>query len=868
MDYKSFSARIVVFLVVFSAAFRGSLLPALAADQSSRTNQTDPAAADPARVELIDGRTPWSVYLVTASPREGTAEESKPRRKGKDGEPSPFPPPDWMEPDFDDSHWGRYHDELGELLGGYGHWQSLDSALLCLRTRFGISDPAAVNDLKLTVAYRGGVVVYVNGRQVARNHMPAGPIEPLTLAEDYPPAAYYRPDADARLPRSGRPAKELTDRYEMRIRRLTAEIPRDLLRRGSNVLAIEIHRTALRRLDWSSLGFYKAELTSPSRHGVIPYAEAIHKLHLWNPGPLATIVQRTEGKTILRTSWDRGSLSLSAAGFKQGNPFEPLRPVKMIAARNSVCSGQIVVSDPAGLKNVSATLGPLVNKERTRIPDTAIRIQYAVQQQDARYCDALTDRPATDVPVQPVWIVVDVPEDQPPGWYTGALTVTANHTQLTADVQLLVSAWTMPDPRNFRSHASLLQSPDTLALQYDCEPFSDAHFELIEKSLELMGTIGNDVVYIPVIHGTHMGHRTGMIRWVRTQDGYDVDFAPMQKYLDLYTKHCGPPKVLCIVLWKPTLGNNASFRGVRVTDPLPLVVTGLDPETGKTFDLHAPMYGRPGSEALFKPMWDGLRQIVRKRRWDQGILMIGQGFDSRPLKPVQQFFGKIAPDARWVVFSHWLGEPHAAEGKLIVSGGMEVGYRQIVSTEPLPELHPDYPDVPARDYISAGAHRIEVLPWSSPTSYRNIPNITGTFCRIGLDFWPVVSVDGHHKDIFNTKICGPWLYKAHPVAITAPGPRGALSTVRFQMLREGVQETEARIFIAKTIAAMSDARKQPYRELLEERVIARRVGAALTQAQLSLDWLGLTARMYRTAGNLAGEPDTPLWNNPPPAPDR
>jgi hypothetical protein len=194
---------------------------------------------------------------------------------------------------------------------------------------------------------------------------------------------------------------------------------------------------------------------------------------------------------------------------------------------------------------------------------------------------------------------------------------------------------------------------------------------------------------------------------------------------------------------------------------------------------------------------------------------------------------------------------------------MEVGYREIVAGGVLPELHPEYPDLPEYEFISAGAHRIQVLDWSSPTAYRNLPNMTGTLCRIGLDFWPVVPVDGRMRSVFNSRICGAWLYKSNPTAILAPGPDGAVPTVRFQMLREGVQETEARIHICKSLHKLPEDQQERYRQLLRERGIARGVAGALTQSQISLDWLGLTAREYAAAAELSGEENVGRWDSPP-----
>ncbi len=52
--------------------------------------------------------------------------------------------------------------------------------------RVKVTDPAEVEGLTLELAYRGGVAVFVNGREVGRAHLPEGALDPETLAEPLP----------------------------------------------------------------------------------------------------------------------------------------------------------------------------------------------------------------------------------------------------------------------------------------------------------------------------------------------------------------------------------------------------------------------------------------------------------------------------------------------------------------------------------------------------------------------------------------------------------------------------------------------------------------------------------------------------------
>ncbi len=83
-----------------------------------------------------------------------------------------------MQPEFDDGAWWR---APGPFYGGYGFRQPNTIALICLRGKFGAEDPAKVKSLTFSAVYRGGIVVYLNGKEVKRAHLPEGKMDFGTL---------------------------------------------------------------------------------------------------------------------------------------------------------------------------------------------------------------------------------------------------------------------------------------------------------------------------------------------------------------------------------------------------------------------------------------------------------------------------------------------------------------------------------------------------------------------------------------------------------------------------------------------------------------------------------------------------------------
>jgi hypothetical protein len=825
---------------------------ALAALLLSATVSPCSAAAG---VDALSPETPWRVYLVC-----------KQQDKHRKGPPTytTAPPANWMQPDYDDSGWGRYGSDLPLAIGGYGFEQSPASARLYLRTRFGVTDPAVVRDLALTLEYRGGIIVHLNGQEVARQHLAAGPLEPDTLAEAYPDDVTGTP-----LERTSRPAEENLAAYEKRIRKLSVTLPARFLRKGANTLALELRAPPTDKMkyagkgEWSAVGLSGFSLRSPGGAGIVPYAEAVKGVTIWNATPMDTIAN-VPGKYQSGFLW--WGIAITPVGLTRGNPFEPLQPIRTVAPRGGTASGQVVVSGPGTVKGLRATISSLKHERSSAtLPAANVQVRFGHQAKEEKYINALQRQPAEDAAVHPVWVLVDVPRDQAPGWYTGTLTIALGAQQTAVPVQVLVAAWTVPDPRDNATLISLYQSPDTLADHFQVEPWSDKHFALIEQSMTTMAKMGNDVLLVPVVIENYLNHKTGLIRWVKKATGYEPDFTAFERYYDLQTKVWGRPKIVTLSIWKHDFGTRSWFRGMKSDVVKPVFVTEFDPRTGKMSRRQAPHFGEPGSEPFWKPMIDGVRRIVKARGGDDRFVLLGEAFDSRPLEAHRLFFEKIAPGARWQIYSHFDGgEPPVKDGKFICHGGFEVGFRINPNGGSLPELRRDWPKVTPTEFLTAQAHRTDIHLASSPLSYRNVMRASGTMARIGMDFWPIGKDSrGRPSSYYGCPPNEGWLWRAHVPFLTAPSPDGAVITTRGQMLMECLQETELLIALIRAKQTASPEMVARIDRLLADRNTAGVVAGALSQATISLDWLGMAAREYAVAAELAGTRSAADWDKPP-----
>jgi len=98
------------------------------------------------------------------------------------------PDPRWKERGFNDGGWPVGAAKLGYGDSGvvsvvpFGPSSSNKWVTTYFRHRFTVADPAAVAGLRMGMVIDDGAVVYLNGRELVRQNMPAGPIGHLTFA--------------------------------------------------------------------------------------------------------------------------------------------------------------------------------------------------------------------------------------------------------------------------------------------------------------------------------------------------------------------------------------------------------------------------------------------------------------------------------------------------------------------------------------------------------------------------------------------------------------------------------------------------------------------------------------------------------------
>jgi hypothetical protein len=795
-------------------------------------------------------------------------------------DPTPGPAKNWSAVDFDDTGWCRMP---GVPFTGAKHTSPFIRTLY-VRGRFTVTDPAAADDLQLSLTYHGGVVVYINGRELARRHLPEGPLGVETLASDYA--------------KGDEPLRALDG----------LAVPGAMLRKGQNVLAVQVFRAAYRPedritnrrartiVDWGSCLLGGIRLISRGGAGVESNVARPVGLQVWNADML-----------------------LMDSDLDWGDPHEPLGPMRLVGARNGGFTAKVVVGSDQPIQSLRVTASPLRGPGGAVIPAERLELRYGlpgarIDSMYQRYLaepgffDAMAERAPEEVPVRkkvvrrgwgniqspgvapsygavvPVYLTVQVPADTAAGDYQGVLTIAAEGEQPTrVAVSLKVCDWTLPDPVDYHTFGDVVQSPESVALQYEVGLWSDEHWRLLERSMKQLGRAGAKVVYLPLICHTNVGNSETMVRWKPKAGGYEHDFLIAERYLDLFLKHVGKPTVVCLYVSDYNTIRDAKPVGrtdtkARAVDNAFVPVTAVGPDGEPTL-LKLPPYSDPKARALWKPVIDGLRKRLADRGLDDAM-MFGISADFIASPETVEMFRVIAPATPWVAACHpFLEKIQDAPcgysagvwgaNSLGYEGTSHYGWRR-------EQLSVQFPRSTTMDF-----HAMTFRGMAEASS----GGTTRGFARLGADFWPVLK-DGRGRRAGTLSARYPdtsWRNLDVRTCLLSPGSEGAIGTTRFEMLREGLQEAEARIFIERALldeasrAKLGEARAKRYAQMLAERTQYLRIGMSTltwvniywyycadgdnnwwmaspvygTQWYAATDWQSRSQTLYQAAGEVA-----------------
>jgi YD repeat-containing protein len=429
-----------------------------------------------------------------------------------------------------------------------------------------------------------------------------------------------------------------------------------------------------------------------------------------------------------------------------------------VAWRGERVHSQLVLWSRSGAQQVRVRPGDLKSPAGTVIPASAVRPRFVryVLGDGKLLGDVLDTADRLDVPghsVRPVWVSVDVPAGAAPGKYTGTLDVlAARGAKLSFALNVEVLPLTLPPPAQWQFRLDLWQNPYAVARYHGVEPWSEAHLRLLEPHLRLLAEAGQKCVTTSIIHRP-WGTQTydpydAMVEWRRTADGqWRYDYRIFDQYVEL-AQRCGiTDSISCYTVASPRY---------------------LDEATGEYTS------GGYALQDMWRPFLQDFTAHLKAKGW-LGITALAM--DEWPpdrMKPMLEFLREAAPGL-----------------KIALAGSNEPDLKDKIDdwcvfiTPPLdPALARERAarGLPTTTYVCCGPGRPNTFTFSPPAEAAWL----GWYCAAqgysGLLRW---AYDSWVADPLQDTSYVTW--PAGDCFLAYPGAR---SSLRFERLREGIQEFE------------------------------------------------------------------------------
>ncbi len=366
---------------------------------------------------------------------------------------------------------------------------------------------------------------------------------------------------------------------------------------------------------------------------------------------------------------------------------------------------------------------------------------------------------------RPVWISVDIPSDATAGIYMGSITRKSKSGTVDHPFTLEVQDKILPDPSEWPFHLDLWQNPYAVARYHGVEPWSEAHMDLLRPMLKMLADAGQKCITAIMIDKPwgdekpcYDDHRE-MIKWIRKKDGtWEYDYSIFDQYVSL-AMDCGITKQITCYTMVP-IDNDFTWYDEERSE---VVVKELFSGT-KEYEDH------------WTPFLADFRKHLKEKGWFE---ITAIGLDERgeeEMANMFDFMDEVAPDFKIAVAGFYHGSINSRIYDFC-SNWRDWGRIPVDS-------------IPVRKDAGLITTYYVACGISEPNSFTFSPPAES--CYLG---WMASSMgfDGFLRWAYNSWPEDPMVdsrYMKWPAGDTYfiyPGP---LSSVRFERLREGIQDYE------------------------------------------------------------------------------
>ncbi len=440
------------------------------------------------------------------------------------------------------------------------------------------------------------------------------------------------------------------------------------------------------------------------------------------------------------------------------------------AWRGERLNAQIALWSSNGTNEITCAATPLSDGGSGVIPASNIQphfVKYVLSDGGAWEPDVLDTTAQVDMPAgttQPVWVLIDVPGDATPGNYQGQLLVSDQlGGSLSFDLNVEVLSRTLPDPCDWAYHLDLWQNPWSVARYHNVTLWSQEHWDLLGDLVDVLADAGGKVITTTLVDRAWGGQTYdaygSMVEWTKHTNGtWSYDYTLFDAWVEFCHNHGITKQINCysMVPW----GNNFKYYDEASTGYLTLNASAGSAE----WIDHWTPFLQDFEAHLTTKGWLSKTMIAMDERPEAAMIAVIDLVDS------------VAPSLKVALAGNYHSsiEPDIDDMCVTINGTGGITESLIATRLSQAKETTFYvcccPAVP-NTFTSSPPAESTWLGWHG--AYRTF---TGML-RWAYNSWPA-------DPLYDTRFGG---WPAGDTFMVYPGP---LSSIRFERLREGIQDYE------------------------------------------------------------------------------
>jgi len=473
---------------------------------------------------------------------------------------------------------------------------------------------------------------------------------------------------------------------------------------------------------------------------------------------------------------------------------------KAEAFRNEVVSLQFAVRAAEPLSPFSASCEEAVAGATSPLPCSWIEIRYPgyiLTDEIGQFTsDPLFEKPPERVEAnttQGVWLTIHVPKTADPVVYANSLIVHAGAQDVKFPIELHVLDFTMPDLNEGKFYLNLWQDPSSVARWAKVPLWSEEHWKLLEAYARDLAAHGEKSITTTIIYDpwrSDIGHpMPAMIQWrfpgewqLGQESRFAFDFSAFDRYVELMMK-AGITR---------TIHGYSMVNGPGETADCDLGY--INTATGQLLIRHMVV-----GDEWYKRAWDTFLPAFVKHLQEKGWLdRTYIGFDEKPQNVMNQIMAELHSAAPQLKITLAGG---SSSQQSTHAGDLTIHWYDLAHPEAVARLLEQRRSVgPTTFYTACDPPMPNTFIYSPLWEARMLPWIAFHYGLAGYLRWD-----------YNYWIDSLWqqpryVWHSGDMFFVYPGEKGPIASVRWEMLRQGIEDFEALDMLKLRIEGMKATR--------------------------------------------------------------